>query len=110
MKHSVQTLSRLLVHLCLEKHMTAKLKTLVTDPTYWKGVAAFEVLFRTISSCLAYLEGDEVTFSAVYACFVAIKYHIKKLDATVKESLSLNDDNIDKIITLTDYRLSTIYT
>jgi hypothetical protein len=94
----------------LDIDMTDKLKTLVTDPTYWKGVAAFEVLFRTISSCLAYLEGDEATFSAVYACFVAIKYHLKKLDATVKESLSLNDDDIDKMITLTHHRLSTIYT
>ena len=94
----------------LDINMTDKLKTLVTDRTYWKGVVAFEVLFRTISSCLAYLDGDKATFSAVYTCFVAIKYHLKKLDATVKESLSLNDDDIDKMIMLTHHRISTFYT
>ena len=39
-------------------------------------VAAFEVLFRTISSCLTYLKVDEAMSSAVYASFVAIKYHL----------------------------------
>jgi hypothetical protein len=39
----------------LDIDMCDKLKQLVTDPSYWKGVAAFEVLFRTISSCLTYL-------------------------------------------------------
>ena len=90
--------------------MCDKLKQLVTDPAYWKGVAAFEVLFRTISSCLAYLEGDEATFSAVYACFVAIKVHLKNLDGVVKEGLSLNDDDIERMIVLTHHRLATIYT
>ena len=64
----------------LDIDMCDKLKALVTDPAYWKGVAAFEVLFKTIISCLTYLEGDEATFSSVYACFVAIKYHLKSLD------------------------------
>jgi len=38
-------------------------------------VSAMEALFKTICSCLTYLEGDEATFFAVYACFVAIKFH-----------------------------------
>jgi len=93
----------------LDIDMCDKLKTLVTDPAYWKGVAAFEVLFRTISSCLSYLKGDEATFSSVYACFVAIKYHLKTLDHTVKEGLSLNDDDIERMTLLTHHRLATIY-
>lgn len=94
----------------LDIDMCEKLKQLVTDPAYWKGVAAFEFLFKTISSCLTYLEGDEATFSSVYACFIAIKYHLRKLDCTVKESLSLSDDDIERMTLLTHNRLATIYT
>ena len=96
----------------LDIDMCDKLKQLVTDPAYWKGVAAFEVLFRTTSSCLAYLEGNEATFSAVYACFVAMKLHLKNLNGVVKEGLNLNDDDIERImIVLTPHhRLATIYT
>ncbi len=72
-------------------------------------MAAFKVLFRTISSCLSYLEGDEATFSSVHACFVAIKYHLKTLDHTVKEGLSLNDDDIERMTLLTHHCLATIY-
>jgi hypothetical protein len=71
----------------LDIDMCNRLKQLVTDPAYWKGVAAFKVLFRTSSSCLMYLEGDEATFSSVYACSVVIKYHLKRLDGAVKEGL-----------------------
>ncbi len=71
-------------------------KALVTtDPTYWKGVDAMETLFMTISSCLTYLEGDETTFSAMYACFVAIKYHIKMLNRAVMDAFNLGDDDIE---------------
>ncbi len=70
----------------------------------------FEVLFRTVSSCLTYLEGDEAIFSSVYACFVAIKYHLKKLDGSVKESLNLNDNDIKQMTLLTHNRLASIYT
>ena len=87
-----------------------KLKALVTDPAYWKGVAAFEVLFRTVSSCLTFLKGDEDTFSSVYACFVAIKYHLKKLNGSVKESLNLNDNDIEQMTLLTHNLLASIYT
>ena len=87
-----------------------KLKQLLTDPLYWKGVAALETLFMTISSCLSYLEGDEATFSAVYACFVAIKYHLKTLDAIFKDGFNLNDDDIQQMMMLTHHRFSTIYT
>ncbi|CAM6075774.1 unnamed protein product, partial [Sphagnum tenellum] len=38
-----------------------------------------EVLFSVIFSCLSYLEGDESTFSSVYACFLAVAHHFRTL-------------------------------
>ncbi len=87
-----------------------ELKALVTDQSYWKGVSAMEALFKTICSCLTYLEGDEVTFSAVYACFVAIKFHIKTLNSAVKDALDLTVNDIEQIVTMIHHRFSTIYT
>jgi hypothetical protein len=72
-----------------------KLKALVTDPAYWKGVTAMETLFMMISSYLTYLEGDEATFSTVYACFVVIKYHIKTFNCTIMDAFNLGDDDIE---------------
>ncbi|CAK9220493.1 unnamed protein product [Sphagnum troendelagicum] len=86
-----------------------ELKALVIDPTYWKGVAAMETLFMMISSHLTYLEGDETTFSAVYACFVAIKYHIKTFNRAVMDAFNLGDDDIERMMTLLHHHFLTIY-
>ena len=94
----------------LDIDMSEDLKQLVTDPAYWKRVASMEALFKTIASCLTYLEGDEATFSAVYASFIAIKYHLRKLDVSVREGLHLTEADINRMMTLTHHRLSTIYT
>ena len=79
---------------------------------YWKGVAAsMESLFKTISSCLTYLDGDEAIFSSVYACFAVIKFHLSTLDAAfVKDSLNLINADIEHMIQLTHHRFMTIYT
>jgi hypothetical protein len=75
----------------LDSHLCDELKELVIDPASWKGVAAMETLFMTISSCLTYLEGDEATFSAVYVCFVGwVKYHIKPLNRAVMDAICAN--------------------
>ncbi len=87
-----------------------ELKALVTDQSYWKGVSAMEALFKTICSCLTYLEGDKATFSAMYACFVAIKFHIKTLNSVVKDALDLTVNDIEQIVTMIHHRFSTIYT
>ena len=71
-----------------------KLKVLVTYQFYWKGVFAMEAQFKTICSCLTYLEGDEATFCAVYAYFVAIKFHIKTLNFVVNDALDLTENDI----------------
>ncbi len=63
----------------------------------------------TISSCLSYLEGDEATFTAMYACFVAIKYHIKMLNHAVMDAFNLGDDDIKQMMTLLHHCFSTIY-
>ena len=94
----------------LDIDISDDLKTLLTDPAYCNGVEAMESLFMTIRFCLTYLEGDETTFSAVYACFVAIKFHIQILDPTVMGALQLNDSDIVEMITLGHQRFSIIYT
>jgi hypothetical protein len=54
-----------------------------------------ETLFITISSCLTYLEGDKAMFSVVYACFVAIEYHIKTLNCAIMDAFNLGDNDIE---------------
>jgi hypothetical protein len=54
-----------------------------------------ETLFMTISSYLTYLEGDETTFSALYACVVAIKYHIMTFNRAVMDAFNLGNDDIE---------------
>ncbi|CAM6055932.1 unnamed protein product [Sphagnum tenellum] len=68
-----------------------------------------ETLFMMISSHLTYLEGDETTFSAVYACFVAIKYHIKTFNRAVMDAFNLGDDDIERMMTLLHHHFLTIY-
>jgi hypothetical protein len=94
----------------LDIDISDKFKQLVTDPAYWKGVACMEALFRTIALCLTYLEGDEDTFSAVYASFIVMKYNLRKLDRTTKDGLSVDDNDIERLMLLTHHCLSTIYT
>lgn len=84
-------------------------RTLVSDPAYWKGIAAVESLFKTISCCLTCLEVDKVTFATVYTCFLAIKYHSKTLDRSVMNALQLNDDDITDMIILIHHQFSKIY-
>jgi hypothetical protein len=53
-----------------------------------------ETLFMMINFCLTYLEGDKAMFSVVYACFVAIKYHIKTFNCAIMDAFNLGDDDI----------------
>lgn len=108
-KAACAALPREILNSDLDIDMSESLKQLVTDPAYWKRVSSVEILFKTIASCLTYLEGDEATFSSLYASFIAIKYHLKKLDAGMREGLSLSEDDIELMIIRTHHRLSTIY-
>ena len=89
--------------------MEDELKALLQDVTYWKAVTAFQIMMKTICSCLTYLEGDEATFSSVYACFLAVKVHIMELSESVKTALGLDGDDIAQMITFLHHRLHTIY-
>jgi hypothetical protein len=75
----------------LDVNLPNDLKDLILTATFWKGVAAVEVLFSAICSCLSYLEGDKSTFSSVYACFLAIAHHFRTLPLDVRATL---DDSV----------------
>jgi hypothetical protein len=68
-----------------------------------------ETFFMMINSCLTYLEGNEATFFAVYACFVVIKYHIKMLNHAVMDAFNLGDNDIEQMMMLLHHCFSTIY-
>jgi hypothetical protein len=59
--------------------LAPKLRDVILDATFWKGLVVLEVLFSTICACLTYLKGDESTLSSVYACFLAIAHHLRTL-------------------------------
>jgi hypothetical protein len=58
----------------LDIDMFKKLKQLVTDPSYWKGVAAFEILFKTISSLSL-------------ACLLAMKAFVARCSLSSRRTL-----------------------
>ena len=108
-KTACAALSCEILNAAFDIEISNELKALILDPSYCKGVAAMENLFMTISFCLMWSEGDEATFPAVYAGFVAIKYHIKTLNRTVMDALLLNDNDIDHMTTLINQRFVTIF-
>ncbi|CAK9230824.1 unnamed protein product [Sphagnum troendelagicum] len=82
---------------------------LVKSVPFLKGVAAVEVLFSAICSCMSYLEGDESTFSSVYAYFLAVAHHFRTLLPDVRAALDLSSADVDKMHTLVCLRPKTIF-
>jgi hypothetical protein len=68
-----------------------------------------EVLFSAICSCLSYLEGDELTFSSIYAYFLAVAHHFRTLPLDVRATLDLSSADVDKMHTLVCHCLKTIF-
>ncbi len=93
----------------LDVDLPKDLKDLILTATFSKGVAAVEVLFSAICSCLLYLEGDESTFSSVYACFLAVAHHFRTLPLDVRAALDFNNVDVDKMHTLVCHQLKTIF-
>ncbi|CAM6009373.1 unnamed protein product [Sphagnum balticum] len=93
----------------LDVDLPNNLRDLILTTTFWKGVAAVEVIFNVICSCLAYLEGDESTFSSVYAYFLAVAHHFRTLPPDVRAILDLSSADVDKMHTLVCHRLKTIF-
>ncbi len=69
--------------------LAPKLRDVILDAAFWKGLVALEVLFSMICACLTYLEGDESTLSSVYACFLAIAHHLRTLPPNVSTALQI---------------------
>jgi hypothetical protein len=88
------------------------LMNLLLDGAFWKGVAALEMVFKPIVSCLTSLEGDEATFSSVYACCLAILFHIHSLKDSVKYGFlgnCLNGATIENMKNHLRHRFNTMY-
>jgi hypothetical protein len=83
----------------LDVDLPKDLKDLILTATFSKGVATVEVLFSAICSCLSYLEGDESTFSSVYACFLVIAHHFRTLPLDVRAALDFSNADVDKMHT-----------
>ncbi|CAK9868208.1 unnamed protein product [Sphagnum jensenii] len=93
----------------LNIYLLNDLKNLILTAAFWKGVAAVEVLFSAICSCLSYLEGDESTFSSVYTCFLAVAHHFRTLSPDVRAALDLSNADVDKMHTLVCHCFKTIF-
>jgi hypothetical protein len=93
----------------LDVDLPNDMRDLILTATFSKGVAAVEVLFNAICSCLSYLEGDESTFSSLYTCFLAVAHHFHTLPPDVRATLDLSSADVDKMHTLVCHRLKTIF-
>jgi hypothetical protein len=93
----------------LDVDLPSDLKDLILTASFWKGVAAVEVLLNVVCSCLSYLEGGESTFSNVYACFLAVAHHFRTLPPDVRAALDLSNADVDKMHMLVCHRLKTIF-
>ncbi len=89
--------------------LAPKLRDVILDAAFWKGLVALEVLFSMICACLTYLEGDESTLSSVYACFLAIAHHLRTLPPNVSITLQIAAADFDMMQSLVVDRLRTIY-
>jgi hypothetical protein len=89
--------------------LAPKLRDVILDAAFWKGLVALEVLFNTICACFTYLEGDESTLSSVYACFLAITHHLRTLPPNVSTALQIAAADFDTMQSLVVNRLRTIY-
>jgi hypothetical protein len=89
--------------------LAPKLRDVILDAAFWKGLVALEVLFSTICACLTYLEGDESTLSSVYVCFLAIAHHLQTLPSNVSTTLQIVAADFNKMQSLVVNRLRTIY-
>jgi hypothetical protein len=93
----------------LDIDLAPELRDVILDATFWKGLAALEVLFSTICACFTYLEGDESTLLSVYVCFLAIVHHLRTLPPNVLTALQIAAADFDKMQSLVVNRLRTIY-
>ena len=90
--------------------MPAELSSILLNTSFWKGCQGMHDLLQSICACTGYLEGDNSTFSAVYASFLYIKVHLYRLSEQTRSFLSLTDHDIENMVALLHKRFGTIYT
>eukprot|EP00474_Spongospora_subterranea_P011401 CRZ11859.1 hypothetical protein [Spongospora subterranea] len=87
--------------------MEGDLRVSILEVSHWKWIAAMEYILKPLCSAITYLEGDEATFSAVYACFVAIAHHALTIPSTTLIQLSISREELLRYV---HSRLKSIYT
>jgi hypothetical protein len=88
--------------------MDNDLRDVILDVPFWKATAALETLLKPLCAAVGYLEGDEATFSAVYACFLSVTHHVRVgIDDASLEHLNVGRDDLMRFVCS---RLKTIYT
>ncbi|CEO96879.1 HAT C-terminal dimerization domain-containing protein [Plasmodiophora brassicae] len=65
-------------------------KTRYSHTSLWAGTGALEKVLKPLCSSIGYLEGDEATLSAVYACFLFIAHHLKSVSDSTLEGLGVD--------------------
>ena len=70
--------------------MEHELRESIIDSDHWKRTAALYELLKSLCCAITHLEGDEATFSAVFACFLHIAHKIQIIDDDVLARLEVD--------------------
>jgi hypothetical protein len=81
----------------------------VDAKSFWVSVRALEQLFKALSLCLTYMEGDSPPFSCVYACFLAMAFTVRQLAPEELEAVGLQECHRELILEAVLKRFATIY-
>ncbi|ETV89903.1 hypothetical protein H310_15253 [Aphanomyces invadans] len=55
--------------------MEPELRSAILDVSFWKSTFALEKLLKLLCMTIGHLEGDETTFSALFASFLVTAHH-----------------------------------
>ena len=72
--------------------MDQGLRDSILDISHWKKTEALEVLLKPLCTAITYLEGDEATFSTVYACFLSLSHHVLTIPDAILQTLNVERD------------------
>jgi len=87
--------------------LDAALEATILDRGIWKQIDALHKLTTSVACSLAYLEGDEATHSAIYACFLFIAVAVQNVDADTLRLLGVA--NTDVLMQAVHARFNSIY-
>jgi hypothetical protein len=87
--------------------MEESLREIILDAQHWKGTVAAVKLLTPLCAAITHLEGDEATFSAVWACFSHVAHHVLSIDQAVLDVLEVDRQTLLEFV---HNRVATIYT